>query len=36
MCSVPATPAYGVYFSHLILYSRVCGSYDNLRDSGCC
>ena len=32
-CNIPATPAYGVYISQLILlirYSRACGSYGDL------
>jgi hypothetical protein len=34
-CSnIPAAFAYGVYSSHLIRYSRVCGSYDDFSDRG--
>jgi hypothetical protein len=33
MCSnIPAAPAYGVYISQLIRYSRVCGTYDDFLD----
>jgi hypothetical protein len=35
-CNIPATPAYGVYISQLIWYSRACGSYQDFLDSGCC
>jgi hypothetical protein len=35
ICSnIPAAPAYGVYISQLIRYSRACGSYDNFLDRG--
>ena len=35
ICSnIPATPAYGVYISQLIRYSRTCGSYQNFLDRG--
>ena len=30
----PATPAYGVYISQLIRYSRACGSFHDFLDSG--
>jgi hypothetical protein len=34
-CSnIPVAFAYGVYSSHLIRYSRVCGSYDDFSDRG--
>jgi len=30
ICSnIPAAPAYGVYISQIILYSRACGSYQH-------
>ena len=33
MCSnIPAAPAYGVYISQLIQYSRACGSYQDCLD----
>ena len=33
ICSnIPATPAYGVYISQLIRYSRACGSYHDFLD----
>ena len=33
ICSnIPAAPAYGVYISQLIRYSRACGSYQDFRD----
>ena len=33
ICSnIPAVPAYGVYISQLIRYSRVCGSYQDVLD----
>jgi hypothetical protein len=32
--NIPASPAYGVYISQLIRYSRVCGSYQDLLDRG--
>ena len=33
MCSnIPAAPAYGVYISKLMRYSRTCGSYHDLLD----
>jgi hypothetical protein len=35
ICSnIPAAPAYGVYISQLIRYSRACGSYHNFFDRG--
>ena len=35
ICSnIPAAPAYGVYISKLIQYSRVCGSYQDFLDRG--
>ena len=35
ICSnIPAAPAYGVYISQLILYSRACGSYQDFFDRG--
>jgi hypothetical protein len=35
ICSnIPAAPAYGVYISHLIRYSRACGSYHDFLDRG--
>jgi hypothetical protein len=35
VCSnIPAAPAYGVYISQLIRYSRVCGSYQDFLDRG--
>ena len=35
MCSnIPAAPAYGVYISQLIQYSRACGSYQDFLDRG--
>ena len=35
ICSnIPAAPAYGVYISQLIRYSRVCGSYQDFLDRG--
>ena len=35
ICSkIPATPAYGVYISQLIRYSRACGSYHDFFDRG--
>jgi hypothetical protein len=37
ICSnIPAAPAYGVYFSQMLRYSRVCGSYKDVLDRGCC
>ena len=37
ICSnIPAAPAYGVYISQVIRYSRVCGSYKDVVDKGCC
>ena len=34
-CSnIPAAPAYGVYISQLIRYSRACGSYQDFLDRG--
>jgi hypothetical protein len=35
ICSnIPAAPAYGVYISQLIRYSRACGSYQDFLDGG--
>ena len=35
ICSnIPAAPAYGVYISQLIRYSRACGSYQDFLDRG--
>ena len=35
ICSnIPAAPAYGVYISQLIRYSRTCGSYQDFLDRG--
>jgi hypothetical protein len=35
ICSdIPAEPAYGVYISQLIRYSRACGSYQDFIDRG--
>ena len=35
ICSnIPAAPAYGVYISQLIRYSRACGSYQDALDRG--
>ena len=35
ICSnIPATPAYGVYISQMIRYSRACGSYQDFLDRG--
>jgi hypothetical protein len=35
ICSnIPAAPAYGVYVSQLIRYSRACGSYQDFLDRG--
>jgi hypothetical protein len=35
ICSnIPAAPAYRVYLSQMIQYSRVCGSYQDFRDRG--
>ena len=35
ICSnIPAAPAYGVYISRLIRYSRACGSYHDFLDRG--
>jgi hypothetical protein len=37
ICSnIPAGPAYGVFLSQMIRYSRVCGSYQDVLDRGCC
>jgi hypothetical protein len=37
ICSnIPATPAYGVYISQLIRYSKACGSYQDFLDRGFC
>jgi len=30
--NIPVAPAYGVYISHLIRYSRACGSYQEFLD----
>jgi hypothetical protein len=32
--NIPAAPAYGVYISQLIRYSRACGSYHDFLDRG--
>ncbi len=32
--NIPTTPAYGVYISQLIPYSRACGSYHDFLDKG--
>ena len=32
--NIPAAPAYGVYISQLIQYSRACGSYQDFLDRG--
>ena len=32
--NIPASPAYGVYISQLIRYSRACGSYQDFLDRG--
>ena len=35
ICSdIPAAPAYGVFISQMIRYSRACGSYQNFLDRG--
>ena len=35
ICSnIPAAPAYGVYISHMITYSRACGFYQDFLDRG--
>jgi hypothetical protein len=34
ICNIPAAPAYGVYISQLIRYSRACGSYQDFIDRG--
>ena len=35
ICSnIPAAPAYGVYLSQLLRYSRACGSYQDFLDRG--
>ena len=35
ICSnIPAVPAYGVYISQMIQYSRACCSYQDFRDRG--
>jgi hypothetical protein len=37
ICSnIPAAPAYGIYISQLIRYSRACGSYMISLIEGCC
>jgi hypothetical protein len=33
-CNIPTAPAYGVYISHMIRYSRASGSYQDLLDRG--
>jgi hypothetical protein len=33
-CNIPAAPAYGVYISQMIRYSRACGSYQDFLDRG--
>jgi hypothetical protein len=33
-CNIPAAPAYEVYISQLIRYSRACGSYQDFLDRG--
>jgi hypothetical protein len=32
--NIPTAPAYGVYISQLIWYSRACGSYEDFLDRG--
>jgi hypothetical protein len=32
--NISAAPAYGVYISQMIRYSRACGSYQNFLDRG--
>jgi hypothetical protein len=32
--NIPAAPAYGLYISQLIQYSRACSSYQDFRDRG--
>ena len=32
--NIPAAPAYGVYISQMIRYSRACGSYQDILDRG--
>jgi hypothetical protein len=32
--NIPTTPAYGVYISQMIRYSRACGSYQDIFDRG--
>jgi hypothetical protein len=34
LSNIPAAPAYGVYISQLIRYSRACGSYHDFLDRG--
>jgi hypothetical protein len=34
MCNIPESPAYGVYISQLIRYSRPLGSYQDFPDRG--
>jgi hypothetical protein len=35
ICSnIPAAPAYGIYISQLMRYSKVCGSYQDFLDRG--
>ena len=33
---IPASPAYGVYISQLIRYSKACGYYQDFLDRGSC
>jgi hypothetical protein len=33
-CNIPVVPAYGVYISQLLWYSRACGSYQDFLDKG--
>jgi len=33
-CNIPTSPAYGVYITHLIQYSRACGSYHDFLHRG--
>jgi hypothetical protein len=33
-CNIPAAPAYGVYISQMIRYSRACSSYQDFLDRG--
>jgi hypothetical protein len=34
IANFPAAPAYGIYISELIRYSRACGSYQDFPDRG--